>query len=77
MITNKIAWASGLVWAFVTWAAWAAYVPDTLAASTVLVAGAGVALLTGIIAAMAINARPTRSIAHVLHDAEEASRPRS
>lgn len=72
MITNKTAWGSALVWAIVVWAAWAAFVPDMLSRSTLLLVSVVATLVAAVIMATARNARPTESIAHVLHDAEQA-----
>jgi len=77
MIANKTVWAGALVWAIVTWAAWAVFVPDTFSSSTLLIVSAVTGLVGVIVVTTAVNARPTRSIAHVLHDAEEAARHRS
>ena len=74
MIANKTVWAGALVWAIVTWAVWTALVPGTFSSSTLLILSAVVGLVGVIVVTMAVNARPTRSIAHVLHDAEEAAR---
>lgn len=76
MITNKTVWAGALVWALVTWAAWAAFVPDAVSGSSLLVLSAVIALVAVIVGNTAVNARPTQSIAHVLHGAEEAARHR-
>jgi len=74
MIANKTVWAGALGWAIVTWAAWTALVPGTFSSSTLLILSAVIGLVGVIVVTMAVNARPTRSIAHVLHDAEEAAR---
>ena len=74
MIANKTVWAGALVWAIFTWAVWAALVPGTFSSSTLLILSAVIGLVGVIVVTMAVNARPTRSIAHVLHDAEEAAR---
>jgi hypothetical protein len=77
MISNRSAWSGALVWALVTWAAWTAFVPNAISGSSLLILSAVIALVTVVFITMAGNARPTRSIAHVLHDAEEAAGRRS
>lgn len=76
MVFNKSVWAGALVWALVTWAAWAAFVPAVISGSSLLILSAVIALVGAIVVTTAVNARPTRSVAHVLHDAEEAARQR-
>jgi len=76
MITKKTAWAGAVVWALVTWAAWAAFVPDAVSGASLLILSGVIALVGVVVCTMAVNARPTHSIAHVLHDTEEAARRR-
>jgi hypothetical protein len=71
------AWTCLGVWAVAASSAWTTLVPGVLSASTFAWCNLGVALVVLVVVATTFNALPTRSVTHVLHDAEEASSRRA
>lgn len=76
MMSNKSVRAGAVVWALIAWAAWAALVPDAISGSPLVILNAVIALAGVIVMTLTVDARPARSVAHLLHDAEEAARRR-
>jgi len=70
-------WASLGVWAVAAWSVWTTLVPGVLSSSTFAWVNVGVALVVLVTVATTFNALPTRSVTHILHDAEEATSHRT
>ncbi len=70
MNTQKTTWILS-IWAAVIVALWAAAVPDWLSLSTLVWVNGSALALTWVLVSTLGSGSPTRSIAHVLYDAEQ------
>ncbi len=76
MFRSRTVWAGVAVWAVVAWGAWTMLVPTVISGATLAWANAIVAVVIVVTRAMMKGASPTRSVAHILYDAEHASERR-
>lgn len=69
--------ASLAAWVVAAFVAWMTLVPAVLSGSTLVLINAAAVIVAVVVLATAMNAQPTRSVHHLLNDAEEPSaRPR-